>query len=127
MGVSLRLRFRALRPEPGVYRSLPAAGNSSGVVLKRLNQLIYADDLVLISPSTAGLEKLLDICHRFGIAHDSEYEVNDGYSEDNDTENRNFLDLDCFFRIHISSSQWKDIRFSTHTSCNGTLQQTYIG
>ena len=35
-----------------------------------INHLMYADDLVLISPSTAGLQKLLDICQRFGIEHD---------------------------------------------------------
>ena len=31
---------------------------------------MYADDLVLISPSTAGLQKLLDVCQRFGLDHD---------------------------------------------------------
>ena len=35
-----------------------------------INHLMYADDLVLISPSTAGLQQLIDICQRFGIAHD---------------------------------------------------------
>merc|ERR1712215_301777 len=34
------------------------------------NHLMYADDLVLISPSTAGLQKLLNICQRFDIEHD---------------------------------------------------------
>ena len=35
-----------------------------------INHLMYADDLVLISPSTAGLQKLLDICKKFGLDHD---------------------------------------------------------
>ena len=35
-----------------------------------INHLMYADDLVLISPSTAGLQELLDICQKFGIEHD---------------------------------------------------------
>ena len=35
-----------------------------------INHLMYADDLVLISPSTAGLQQLIDICQRFGVAHD---------------------------------------------------------
>ena len=39
----------------------------------QLNHLMYADDLFLISPSSAGLEKLLDVCQRFGIAHDSDH------------------------------------------------------
>ena len=34
-----------------------------------INHLMYAD-LVLISPSTAGLQKLLDIRQRFGIEHE---------------------------------------------------------
>ena len=43
-----------------------------GCIAKQLliNHLMYADDLVLISPSTAGLQKLLDICQRFGLDHD---------------------------------------------------------
>lgn len=38
-----------------------------------INHLLYADDLCLISPSTAGLQKLLDICGEFGSKHDLIY------------------------------------------------------
>ena len=31
-----------------------------------VNHLLYADDIVLLSPSSAGLKKLLDICEKFG-------------------------------------------------------------
>ena len=31
-----------------------------------INHLIYADDLVIISPSSAGLKTLLNICESFG-------------------------------------------------------------
>ena len=30
-----------------------------------INHLMYADDLVLISPSTAGLQKLINACEKF--------------------------------------------------------------
>ena len=35
-----------------------------------INHLLYADDIVLISPSSAGLKKLLAVCEQFGIEHD---------------------------------------------------------
>ena len=38
-----------------------------------LNHLMYADDLVLISPSTSGLRILLNDCQQYGIEHDIKY------------------------------------------------------
>ena len=35
-----------------------------------LNHLMYADDLVLLSPSAAGLSILLSICSTYGIEYD---------------------------------------------------------
>ena len=35
-----------------------------------VNHLLYADDLILISPSSAGLKKLLAVCEKFGIEND---------------------------------------------------------
>ena len=35
-----------------------------------INHLMYADDLVITSPSVAGLYKLLHICESFGLSHD---------------------------------------------------------
>ena len=35
-----------------------------------INHLLYADDIVLISPSSAGLKKLLAVCEQFGIEND---------------------------------------------------------
>ena len=35
-----------------------------------INQLMYADDLVIMAPSVAGLSKLLIICELFGASHD---------------------------------------------------------
>ena len=31
-----------------------------------INHLLYADDIALISPSSAGLKKLLTVCEKFG-------------------------------------------------------------
>ena len=38
-----------------------------------INHLMYADDIVLISPSTAGLKELMNICLRFGILNDIKF------------------------------------------------------
>ena len=35
-----------------------------------VNHLLYADDLVLVSPSSAGLNKSLVVCKKFGIDND---------------------------------------------------------
>ena len=35
-----------------------------------INHIMYADDLVLISPSSAGLSQLLRECEKFGARHD---------------------------------------------------------
>ena len=34
-----------------------------------LNHLCYADDMCLISISSAGMQHLLDVCHSFSIGH----------------------------------------------------------
>jgi hypothetical protein len=39
------------------------------------NHLFYADDLCLLAPSAIALQRLLDICHRFGIEHDVKYNL----------------------------------------------------
>ena len=40
-----------------------------------INHIIYADDLVLISPSSAGLCQLLRECEKFGMSHDVKYKA----------------------------------------------------
>ena len=38
-----------------------------------INHIMYADDLVLISPSSAGLKILLNACHQFGMQNDIKF------------------------------------------------------
>ena len=38
-----------------------------------INHIMYADDLVLISPSSAELCQLLLECEKFGMSHDVKY------------------------------------------------------
>ena len=40
------------------------------------NHIIYADVLILISPSSAGLCQLLNECEKFGTSHDVKYNAN---------------------------------------------------
>ena len=38
-----------------------------------INQLMYADDLVLMAPSSMGLSMLLSVCSEYGTEHDIKY------------------------------------------------------
>ena len=52
--------------------------DSSGVgchYLGSVNHLCYADDMVLLSPTPQGLQKLLDVCARYADAHDIAFNV----------------------------------------------------
>ena len=46
-------------------------GCTIGAIL--INHLMYADDLVLISPSAMGLSLSLSVCAAYGIEHDKKY------------------------------------------------------
>ena len=37
------------------------------------NHIFYADDLCLLAPCAIALQKLLDICHEYGVEHDVIY------------------------------------------------------
>ena len=37
---------------------------------RMINHLMYADDLVILSPSAKGLQRLVDICAAYGDIHD---------------------------------------------------------
>ena len=49
-------------------------------MLRRTFTLCYADDLCLISLSTAGMQSLLDICNSYAIEHVLTYNRNKSYS-----------------------------------------------
>ena len=42
-----------------------------------INHIMYADDLILTSPSSAGLCQLLYECEKFGTSHDVKYNANE--------------------------------------------------
>ena len=50
----------------------------TGVVVDGIcvNHLLYADDLVVFSPSISGLQKLLKLCDEFAVSHDIKYNSN---------------------------------------------------
>ena len=35
-----------------------------------MNRFMYADDLVIFSPSSVGLRALISVCEKYGISHD---------------------------------------------------------
>ena len=46
-------------------------GRMTGEML--VNHLMYADDLVIMSPSSAGLQQLHNICTEYGLKYDIKY------------------------------------------------------
>ncbi|XP_042079355.1 uncharacterized protein LOC121814967 [Haplochromis burtoni] len=48
---------------------------NTGCILGKalINHLMYADDLVVFSPSSAGLQDLLNVCTEYGVQYDIEY------------------------------------------------------
>ena len=38
-----------------------------------LNHIMYADDLVVFSPYSAGLQQLLNVCSEYGVVHDMKF------------------------------------------------------
>ena len=38
-----------------------------------INHVFYADDICVIAPSPSGLQRLLNICAKFGLENDAEY------------------------------------------------------
>ena len=48
--------------------SITPTGSTIGGVM--VNHIMYADDLVIISPSVKGLQRLLDVCAVYGQTHD---------------------------------------------------------
>ena len=38
-----------------------------------INHLMYADDLAILSPSSAGFQQLLNICSDYGMKYDVQY------------------------------------------------------
>ena len=77
--VFCRLIYSMCRPMWTIFKSSMLikcnVGCYFGGLLRGLivNHMMYADDLVLLSPSVAGLSKLLKICERFGDGHYVQY------------------------------------------------------
>ena len=46
------------------------------VVIKRINHMLYADDLCIVSLSSAGLQQLLIICDQYCAMHSITFNVN---------------------------------------------------
>ena len=42
---------------------------------RMINHLMYADDLVILSPSAKGLQRLVDICAAYGDIHDITFNI----------------------------------------------------
>ena len=54
----------------GLSSSLSNTPTGCAIGGVRVNHIMYADDLVIISPSVKGLQRLLDVCAVYGQTHD---------------------------------------------------------
>ncbi len=57
-------------------KQLNACDTGCTIENKQVNHLMYADDLVVLSPSSAGLQQLLSICSVYGVESDIKYNAN---------------------------------------------------
>ncbi|KAL0867445.1 hypothetical protein ABMA27_008232 [Loxostege sticticalis] len=59
----------------GLIEELSSAGVGCSVDGHFVNNISYADDMVLLSPSVSALKTLLSICERYAVAHGLRYNV----------------------------------------------------
>ena len=57
-------------------RQLRACNTGCMIGNSVVNHIMYADDLVIFSPSNAGLHQFLTICSVYGVEHDIKYNAN---------------------------------------------------
>ena len=67
-GILSPLFFNLYMDKLSVTLSKTKVGCALGKTM--VNHLAYADDLVILSPSAKGLQKLLNICSEYGEEHD---------------------------------------------------------
>ena len=58
-----------------LLHSLQSAPIGCHIGRRAVNVLAYADDIVLLSPSRAGLQKLVDMCETFALSRDIKFNV----------------------------------------------------
>ena len=63
---------------------------------KLVNHLMYADDIVLIAPSSAGMQKLLNTCCSFGVSHDVVYNCSKSVTMSCKSKEMNHLKVPTF-------------------------------
>ena len=99
--------------------ALPIGCNVDGTLI---NHLLYADDICLISLSSAGLQKLLNTCEQYCASHDITFNTNKCYcmciksKQDKHSlptmylcnQNLSFVDSVKYLGVHIDSSQKSD-------------------
>ena len=78
-----------------------------------LNHLYYTDDLCLISLSSAGMQKLLNLCSKYAVDHSLTYNVNKSFSlcfiPANVKISRPQLYLDMLGTPHVSECKYLGI------------------
>ena len=61
-----------------------------------INHLMYADDLVILSPSVSGLSELMQVCGLYGLNHDIKYNSKKSAVLINKSKYMKFCDIPSF-------------------------------
>ena len=77
-GILSPVLFNIYKDKVSITINITAIGGHIGG--QQLNHLCYADDMCLISISSAGMQELLNVCHSYPIEHSLLYNGNKSYS-----------------------------------------------
>ena len=79
-----------------------------------VNHLMYADDLVVLSPSSAGLQQLLDLCSEYGLQHDIIFNASKSAVLICRTKEDKHLNFPLFKLSDNSLEVWSKIKYLGH-------------
>ena len=92
-----------------------------------INHLMYADDLAILSPSSAGFQQLLNICSDYGMKYDVQYNAKKKCCCDMRLKGTK----SCVFQISICQDKcWESVRkqntWVTTSQIRCLMMMTYI-
>ncbi len=79
-----------------------------------VNHIMYADDLVVLSPSSAGLQQLLTMCSDYGLEHDILYNPDKSAVMNRRTEEDKSINFPVFKLSNKSLTVCAKVKYRGH-------------